>query len=111
MEPLPIPRDFAQAATVFVGIVVAMLVQDAAKRVAAMIAARMNPLLRPGQKLFVDGEEAVVNRVSLFATEFMIYRGEKLVIRNVSNARIGWLRIERPVPLRPGGADGDETPA
>jgi hypothetical protein len=83
-------------------LIVSLILKDVITNFFRGLAFRMNPLIREGDLVFVDGDAAIVLKIGIRATVFGLERSNgDYCWRSVDNSRIPYLKIEKVV--RAGG--------
>ena len=81
--------------------VVALAIKDWATNLVAGLKFKFDESWYEGQHCYVDGESAIIIKISISETIFAISNGRGTVWRHVSNDRIKFLRIERCIEKMP----------
>jgi len=84
-------------------LIVSLVLKDIVSNLIRGIAFRLNPLIREGDLVFLDGDAAIVVKIGIRVTVFGLERSNgDYCWRSVDNNRIPYLKIEKVV--RAGGA-------
>lgn len=81
--------------------VIALAVKDWATNLVAGLKFKWDEAWYEGQPCYVDGEPAIIIKISVSETIFAISNGRGTVWRHVSNDRIKFLKIERCIDKKP----------
>ena len=81
--------------------VVALALKDWATNLVAGLKFKLDQAWYEGQHCYVDGESAIIIKISIGETIFAISNGRGTVWRHVSNDRIKFLKIERCIDKKP----------
>lgn len=81
--------------------VVALAIKDWATNLVAGLKFKWDEAWYEGQACYVDGESAIIIKISIGETIFAISNGRGTVWRHVSNDRIKFLKIERCISKNP----------
>ena len=100
-------EDIHELITPFISAIVVLIFslwfKDLATKIAKGIAFKFNSSFKEGDKVIIDGEQAVIVRIGMSYTVFAIYKTDKtsseveVFWRYVSNERIAWLKIEKVI--------------
>jgi hypothetical protein len=87
---------------VLVMLVVTLWIKDYAAKIAKGIAFNMNKSFREGDKVIIDGEQALIVKIGLIQTVFGVTKSEgdwdgDYVWRYVPNERIPFLKLEKVI--------------
>jgi len=83
--------------------VIALALKDWAGNLVAGLRFKWSESWWEGQPCYVDGEPAIIIKISVSETIFAIQNGRGTVWRHVSNDRIKFLKIERCIDKKPSG--------
>jgi hypothetical protein len=82
-------------ATVLISIVVTIWFKDFATNIAKGLSFKRKPGFEPGDKVYIDGEEALIISIGIQETVFEMQRDGKTVWRYVPNTRTEYIKLEK----------------
>lgn len=80
---------------VLISVVVTIWFKDFATNFAKGLAFKRKPGFEPGDKVYIDGEEALIISIGIQETVFEIVRDGKTVWRYVPNTRTEYIKLEK----------------
>jgi hypothetical protein len=80
---------------VLISIVVTIWFKDIATNIAKGLAFKRKPGFEPGDKVYIDGEEALIISIGIQETVFEMQRDGKTVWRYVPNTRTEYIKLEK----------------
>ena len=80
---------------VLISVVVTIWFKDFATNFAKGLAFKRKPGFEPGDKVYIDGEEALIISIGIQETVFEIVRDGKTVWRYVPNTRTEHIKLEK----------------
>lgn len=82
---------------VLISIMVAMMVKDLATALTKGMAFRYSRQFSEGERVILDGEDAIITKIGIRQTIFGVYSEKGYVWRFVPNERIQFLKIEKVI--------------
>lgn len=80
---------------VLFSMVAAIWFKDFAMNIAKGISFKMKPGFEPGDKVYLDGEPAMIVSIGIMETIFEVERDGQKVWRHYPNTRIDYLKLEK----------------
>lgn len=112
LEEATIAELIAPYITMLIGLIISLSIKDIITNFIKGIGFKLNPLFKPGDTIFVDGEYSVVVKVGI---RYSVFGSTKdngdYVWRSVLNERVAHLKIEKIViPKEHRRKKTDKTP-
>lgn len=80
---------------VLISIVVTIWFKDFATNIAKGLAFKRKPGFEPGDKVYIDGEEALIISIGIQETVFELQRDGRTIWRYVPNTRTEYIKLEK----------------